>query len=151
MVCKIRAAREGDAEAISRVIIAALRETNAGDYSPKIIVRVAENFSPAAVLRLLASRVVFVAVQGATVVGTASLDGAVVRTVLVSPSAQKQRVGLKLMAEIEGAARANGIAVLSVPSSITAQGFYAKLGFEVVEERYHGDERTIIMKRSLGS
>ncbi|NTF41122.1 GNAT family N-acetyltransferase [Rhizobium rhizogenes] len=151
MACKIRLAREGDAEAISRVIIAALRETNAEDYSADIIARVAENFSPAAVLRLLQSRLVFVALKGATVVGTASLDGAVVRTVFVSPSAQKQGVGLMLMAEIEGAARANGIAVLSVPSSITAQGFYAKRGFEVVEERYHGDERTIVMKRSLAS
>lgn len=151
MVCQIRLAREGDAEAISRVIVAALRQTNARDYSPDIIDRVAENFSPAAVLRLLGSRTVFVAVEGATVVGTAGLDGAVVRTVFVSPSAQKQGIGSQLMAELERAARANGIAVLSVPSSITAQGFYARLGFEVVEDNHHGDERTVVMRRSLSS
>jgi len=149
VVCEIRLAREMDAEAISSVIIAALRETNAKDYSSETINRVVDNFSPAAVRRLLVSRMVFVAFEGATIVGTASLDGAIVRTVFVSPSAQKHGIGSKLMAEIARAARANGIAVLSVPSSITAQGFYAKLGFEAVEDSYYADERTIIMKRSL--
>lgn len=37
----------------------------------------------------------------------------------------------------------------AISGVITAQGFYARLGFEVVEDRYYGDERTIIMKRSL--
>lgn len=149
MVCEIRLAREMDAEAISNVIIAALRETNAKDYPSEIINRVVDNFSPAAVREFLGFRMVFVAVEGATIVGTASLDGTVVRAVFVSPSEQKQGIGSKLMAEIESAARANGIVVLSVPSSVTAQPFYAKLGFEAVEDSYYGNERTIIMKRSL--
>ncbi|MBB6482931.1 hypothetical protein [Rhizobium lusitanum] len=77
MACDIRLAEEDDAEAISRVIVAARRQSNAGDYSPAVIDRVAENFSPAAVLNLLGSRTVFVAVDGAVVLDTASLDGTV--------------------------------------------------------------------------
>lgn len=49
MAREIRQALEMDAEAISAVIIASLRETNAKDYSPDIIDRIAENFSPTAV------------------------------------------------------------------------------------------------------
>ncbi|MGY5800622.1 N-acetyltransferase family protein [Rhizobium sp. LEGMi12c] len=149
MTCEIRPASEADAEAISGVIIAALRESNARDYAPDIIARVAESFSPAGVRRLLSNRTVLVAIDDGSLVGTASLDGAVVRTVFVSPSAQRRGIGASLMAAIERAAQASGIAVLSVPSSITAQGFYERLGFNAVGENFHGDERTIVMERSL--
>jgi hypothetical protein len=46
-------------------------------------------------------------------------------------------------------ARARGITKLSVPSSITAEHFYTKLGFADVRGSYHGVERTIIMERRL--
>ncbi|RAX42128.1 GNAT family N-acetyltransferase [Rhizobium tropici] len=149
MACEIRRASEADAEAISGVILAALRETNAKDYPPHIIDRVAENFNPAAVRKLLDSRAVFVAIYDGRIVGTASLDDAVVRTVFVSPSAQRRGIGASLMAAIEHAAMARGVASLSVPSSVTAQRFYEKLGFNVVGDSFYGDERTVIMERSL--
>jgi ribosomal protein S18 acetylase RimI-like enzyme len=149
MAREIRLASEADAEAISGVILTALRESNAQDYSPDIIARVAESFSPAGVRKFMSSRMVFVAIDGESLVGTASLDRAVVRTVFVSPFAQRRGIGASLMAAIERAARAGGIATLSVPSSITAQGFYEKLGFNAVGESFHGDERTIVMERSL--
>lgn len=149
MACEIRPAAKVDAEAISDVILAALREVNAKDYSPDIIDRVADSFSPAAVRKLLGSRTVFVAIDGGSIVGTASLDGAVVRTVFVAPSAQRRGIGARLMAEIEQAAITGGITTLSVPSSITAQGFYEKLGFNSVSDSFYGDERTIIMERLL--
>ena len=149
MTCEIRLALEMDAEAISGVILTALHESNAQDYPPDIIARVAESFSPAGVRRLMSGRTVFVAIEDGSIVGTASLDRAVVRTVFVSPSAQRRGIGACLMAAIEQAARAGGNATLSVPSSITAQGFYEKLGFNAVGESFHGDERTIVMERSL--
>jgi GNAT superfamily N-acetyltransferase len=149
MACDVRPARESDADAISAVILSALRETNAKDYSQDIIARVAQSFSAVAVLKLLGSRTVLVAMKGEDVVGTAGLDDAVVRTVFVSPAVQGQGVGTLLMAEIERIARIGGVMLLTVPSSVTAQAFYAKLGFEAVRDSCHGDERTIIMERSL--
>jgi N-acetylglutamate synthase-like GNAT family acetyltransferase len=151
MECEIRLARESEAEAISVVILSALRETNAKDYSQDIIARVEQSFDPASVRSLMGNRTVFVAIRSGEVVGTASLDGAVVRTVFVSPSVQGQGVGTRLMAEIERTARTNNIAVLTVPSSITAEPFYAKIGFKAVRDSYHGDERTITMERTLES
>ncbi len=149
MQCTIRPALEEDAGGISAVILRALRETNAKDYTSEIIERVERSFSPSAIRQLIGKRTVFVATAGSRVVGTSSLDGCVVRTVFVSPDAQAQGIGKLLMAEIERTARERNISVLVVPSSVTAETFYAGLGFKAVRDSYHGDERTIIMERSL--
>jgi GNAT superfamily N-acetyltransferase len=149
MKCDLRRALDGDADAVSQLIVSALRETNANDYSRAVVERVEKSFSPAAVLDLLGRRRVFVAVSEQRVVGTASLDGSVVRTVFVAPDVQGRGVGRQLMAEVERAAREAGVAVLTVPSSVTAERFYSRLGFKSVRDSYHGEERTIIMERHL--
>jgi predicted N-acetyltransferase YhbS len=146
---EIRPAQREDAEGISRVIISSLRETNAEDYSEEVIARVAQNFSPTAVRDLLDRRLAFVATAGNEIVGTASLDGAVVRTVFVKPECQSQGIGRALMAQVVQVAIGNGVTLLAVPSSITAEPFYAKLGFKAVRDSYHGEERTIVMERSI--
>jgi GNAT superfamily N-acetyltransferase len=149
MDCTIRPALDEDAADISAVILRALRETNAQDYTDEIIARVERSFSPDAVRELIAKRAVFVATSGDRVVGTASLDGSVVRTVFVAPDVQARGIGKLLMAEIERTARERNIPSLTVPSSVTAETFYARLGFNAVRDSYHGDERTIIMERLL--
>ena len=145
----IRPARDGDAGAVSQVILSALRETNAKDYTSEIIARVEKSFSPAAVQELISKRKVFVAVLGQQIVGTASLDGKMIRSVFVAPNDQGRGIGRQLMAEVERAAREAGMTALLVPSSVTAEQFYAKLGFKAVRDSYHGDERTIIMEKHL--
>lgn len=145
-ICSATAAH---AEGVSAVILDSLRTTNAKDYTPDIIERIAQDFSPIRVRALLDKRDVVVALQGARVVGTAGLDGDVVRTVFVAPDVQGRGVGRRLMHELERRARARGITKLSVPSSITAELFYTKLGFAAVRDSYHGAERTILMERRL--
>jgi GNAT superfamily N-acetyltransferase len=149
MECTIRPALADDAADISAVILRALRETNAKDYADEIIAKVEQSFSPDAVRALITKRSVFVATIGNRVVGTASLDGSVVRTVFVAPDQQTRGIGKLLMAQVEHIARARNIPALTVPSSVTAETFYARLGFKAVRDSYHGDERTIIMERSL--
>jgi predicted N-acetyltransferase YhbS len=149
MKWEIRVALEADAADISRVILAALRETNAKDYSSDVIEQVERSFGPEAVLELIRRRKVFVAVTGSRIVGTASLEEQSVRTVFVSPDVQGQGVGRLLMAAVERAALEAGVETLVVPSSLTAEPFYSKLGFRAVRDSYHGEERTIIMERSL--
>ncbi|WP_338828672.1 GNAT family N-acetyltransferase [Bradyrhizobium sp. 27S5] len=149
MECTIRPARQDDAGDISAVILRALRETNARDYASEIIERVERSFSPDAVLQLIGKRTVFVAAIDGRVVGTASLDGNVVRTVFVSPDVQARGIGRLLMEAVERTARERSIPNLAVPSSISAETFYAQLGYRAVRDSYHGEERTIIMERSL--
>jgi GNAT superfamily N-acetyltransferase len=147
--CLIRPAQSEDSEGISHVVISALRETNAKDYSEAVIARVEQSFSPAAVSDLLQRRLVFVAINNETIVGTASLDGQVVRTVFVHPRCQGRGIGRALMTKVERAAVDRDVAVLAVPSSVTAEPFYAKLGFTRVRDSFHGEERTIFMERPL--
>jgi GNAT superfamily N-acetyltransferase len=146
---EISSATTVHAEGISKVILDALRTTNAKDYTPDAIERIAQNFSPVRIQTLLTKRDVIVALRSARVVGTASLDGDVVRTVFVAPDVQNRGVGRRLMDELVRRARARGTVKLSVPSSITAELFYAKLGFASVRDSYHGEERTIVMERRL--
>lgn len=145
----IRNAMDTDAPAISQTIINALRQSNAQDYSPEIIDQVAQNFSPPAILQLLAQRQILVATVDNHIVATASLDQDVVRSVFVDPSYQGKGLGRHLMARIQSIAINAGLKLLRVPSSITAEGFYASLGFEKVRDEFHKSERTIIMTKTL--
>lgn len=149
MNCLIRKATDKDATAISRVIVAALRESNRQDYSAAVIAQVELSFSPSAILRLLAQRQVYVATHDEDIIATASLDQATVRSVFVAPACQGRGAGRALMAAVESAAAINGVSQLRVPSSITAEGFYRSLGYSTVRDEYHGEERTIIMEKLL--
>ncbi len=145
----VRLAQPDDAEGVSQVILAALYGSNAQDYPAQVIARVAGNFTPEAVLDLFARRMVLVAVQDRVIVGTAALDANVVRSVFVNPALQGQGIGRLLMVEIERSAREAGVAMLSVPSSLTAEPFYARLGFRTVRDVHHGNERTLVMEKVL--
>jgi N-acetylglutamate synthase-like GNAT family acetyltransferase len=149
VACSIRPASDGDTDAISQVIVSALRETNAKDYAPEIIARLENNFSAAAVRDLMRKQKMFVALLGQQIVGTASLDGTMVRSFFIAPNAQGIGVGSRLMTAVESAARQAGIRTLVVQSSVTAEQFYVKLGFKALRDSYYGDERSIIMERDL--
>ena len=149
MSCLIRNATNADALAISRIIIGTLRESNALDYSSAIIDQVESSFSPSAILDLLTRRQVLVATTDSHIVATASLDQDVVRSVFVDPTWQGKGIGRQLMAMIQSIAIKDGVSLLRVPSSITAQGFYAALGFKKIRDEFHQSERTIIMAKTL--
>ncbi len=148
---QIRPATAADASAISQVIIHSLRQSNALDYPPDIIEQVEKSFSTESIRTLLTQRQVFVAMIDSHIVATASLDRDVVRSVFVDPTQQGRGLGRQLMATIESIAAEAKIEVLRVPSSITAEAFYFKLGFRKVRDEFHGAERTIIMERRLTS
>lgn len=98
---------------------------------------------------MLTQRKVFVAVVNQQLIATASLDGAVVRSVFVEPDHQGEGIGKQLMEVIHIAAVETGIGVLQVPSSITAERFYASMGYQKVRDEFFGDERTIVMRKNL--
>ena len=146
---KIRLAEHTDAESISQIIRRALKENNSKDYSAEVIERLCRTFAPQDVVAMMQSHMMFVALRGQQVIGTASLDGDTVRTVFVDPDMQKRGVGHHLMLTVQRAAVNAGSPVLFVPSSITAEPFYAGLGYRVLRHEFRGDEKTIVMKRSI--
>jgi predicted N-acetyltransferase YhbS len=145
----IRDAVAADAPAISKVILDSLRTTNARDYACDIIERLAQNFSVERVAAQLRERQVVVALVATEIVGTASLGNDAIHAVFVAPNLQNKGIGETLMGELHRRAGAAGMTKLTLQSSITAEPFYAKLGYRAVGDKYHGAERTIIMERHL--
>lgn len=147
--CEIRQAAPDEAAAVSAVILDALRFSNAKDYPPEVIERVSTSFSPDALSELMMKRMVLVACFGDRIVATASLDGSALQTMFVAPDLQRRGLGKRLLFAIEDIARGAGVSVLALASSITAEPFYAALGYRAVRDVFHGDERTILMERAL--
>lgn len=149
MELTIRQARSDDATAISQVIVAAVRESNGQDYPASVIESVVAYFTPERMIGLLEQRLVFVALRGSEIVGTGALDGNTVRSLFIAPQQQRKGIGKALMRRVEKTALQRGIEVLLVPSSLTAESFYACLGYRLLREQLHGEERTLIMTKSL--
>jgi len=145
----IRKAHNDDAKAISQVIVAAVRESNSQDYPASVIESVVANFSPERVIDLLEQRLVFVALLDSEIVGTGALDGHAVRSLFIAPQQQRKGIGQALMGEIEKAALKRGIETLLVPSSLTTESLYARLGYRLLREQLHSEERTLIMTKPL--
>lgn len=150
-VADIRQATPTDVEEISAVVLRCLRETNARYYPAAIMASVIENFSPEKIAARLIDRVVLVAIVEGMIIGTASLHGNWVRSVFVRPDRQGQGIGARLMAAIEECADTQAVGQLFVPSSINAEGFYRRLGFAHLRDELHGQERVIVMAKSLPS
>ncbi len=100
---------------------------------------------------MLQQRLVFVALLGDEIVGTGALDGNAVRSLFIAPLQQRKGIGQALMTRIEKVALERGIEALLIPSSLTAESFYAHLGYRVVREQLHGEERTLIMIKTLAT
>ena len=144
----IRRATANDSQAVHDIVLQALRETNARDYPASVIDRLVLTL-PETVASNLEKWHAFVAIEAGRVVGTASLSGHTVKSVFVHPDYQRGGVATKLMGAVENAALAQSVRSLNVQSSITAQLFYAKWGFNIVREEFYGEERTILMSKDL--
>ncbi|WP_194389230.1 GNAT family N-acetyltransferase [Bradyrhizobium sp. CCBAU 51765] len=142
----IRRATADDCHAVHDIVLRALRETNARDYPASVIDRLVLTL-PEKVASNLEGWHAFVAIVDGRVVGTASLSGDTVKSVFVHPDHQRGGIATKLMGAVENVALAQSIRALNVQSSITAQPFYAKWGFNVVREEFYGEERTIVMSK----
>ena len=146
---EIRLATASDAEAICRVAVRTLRQTNARDYSDDVIARLVAGFSPRRIAAFIVRRPFYVAIAHGSIVGTANLDGAAARAAFVAPDHQGEGIGTSMMAAVEDIPRTRSVATLHVQSSVTAEGFYRNLGYVAVGEKFHGTERTIMMEKRL--
>lgn len=144
---EFRTAGGENAEAVMALIVATLHASNLGDYSSDVIKSAEKRFALDAVRSFIEKGKVFVAFAEGKLVGTARLDGRVVRTVFVAPDMQRLGIGRQLMILIKLEAQANGVHQLTVPSSVTAEAFFKKLGFSALRSVSTCHGRTIIMVR----
>jgi GNAT superfamily N-acetyltransferase len=128
-VVDIRLFRGDDAAAVAGIITRCLREVNSRDYSAEIIERMCAHYTPARMVELAREREMFVAEEDGRVAGTVSRDGNKVFTMFVDPGTIGRGVGRRLMGHIEGLAAASGFDHMETGASITAHGFYQRLGY----------------------
>ncbi len=129
----IRPALPGDAAAMARVFAVAI-ETKARDsYGPRERAAWTARGTPerfAAMLDDPRNRL-FVAVAGGVVAGMAGLTGCELSLLYTAPDAPAG-CGAALLAAVEDAARADGIAGLGVTASRNALPFYLRHGYAMV-------------------
>jgi GNAT superfamily N-acetyltransferase len=146
----IRAFEPDDAQQVAALIRKALREVNSADYPPEVITSLCDHFAPETLRELALRRDVLVAEVDGAVVGTVSIEEGVVYTVFVRPQYHGRGIGTRLMKEIEGLAMTLGYSVIRTPASVSAVGFYAKLGYQEVERIETEDSGlNIIMEKRL--
>ena len=126
----IRAFAPQDGEAVSALIGHTMRVSNSQDYPLARLQPLIDYFSPDKVRRLNQERLCLVAEVDGQVVGTIGLEGAELVTFFVHPDRQGMGIGKQLLAAIEERARAQGIATITVDSSMTGAAFYARMGYE---------------------
>ncbi len=145
----IRPFATADAADVSDLISTTLRTSNVLDYSEDFLFRVEASLTAKSLSEFAKTRAIFVAVDGAAIVGTASLGGDQVHAVFVHPARQGQGVGRCLMEAVESEARARGERLLNLYASLNAVPFYEAAGWRAVREHHDGDARLVVMTKRL--
>jgi putative acetyltransferase len=141
-----------DGEAVSALIRHTMRVSNSHDYPLARLQPLIDYFSPDKVRRLNQERLCLVAEVEEQLVGTIGLERTELVTFFVHPDYQGMGVGRQLLAAIEQRARALGISILMVDSSLTGAAFYARMGYERTGVEFEGTAGTQIgMQKRLGS
>jgi len=150
---KIREFQDKDAKGVCEIIKKCDAEIASKDYSKKIIEWWISKTTPERILKNSKVRKCFVAVYGKKVVGYGDLEKNELKRLHVIPEFQKKGIGTKLIEEIEKFAIKKKIPKLILESTINAEKFYNKCGFEKVEIKnceYDGEKfKLILMERKL--
>lgn len=145
-------------EQISNIIIQDLMTVNSKDYGIERAKKMAEDFTTEKLKHTFSKRrKVFVALINGQVVGTAGIekswyndDDYWILTVFVKPDNHGQGIGSQLIRKIEDFAATLPIKKLVIPASITAHGFYYKLGYRYEDgKKEPNDEGMYIMEKNL--
>lgn len=145
----IRAACLDDAAAISTLVQRTVRISNGKDYPANSIELIVANFAADKVGERMAERDVFVCEQGDRVVGTIALGGDRLRTLFVDPDLQHTGIGARLVDHLEAHARKAGVRELTLSSSLTARGFYERLGYRLIALEERDGVSTFLMGKLL--
>jgi GNAT superfamily N-acetyltransferase len=134
-----------DAAAVSALIAATMRQSNAGDYPAQRLEALIAYFSPEKLRVLATERDCLVGVAAGEVIATAAREGDELATFFVLPQWQRRGVGARLLTQLERNARDRGIERLRVEASITGAGFYERHGYERTGEVLAGTAGPQIM------
>lgn len=127
---RIRKFLKSDAKELSELMRETVVKSNSKDYSKEAIKCLCDAYSEEKLMKDSKKMDIFVAAKNSKLLGTISLDEDKISRMFVLPEYQGQKIGSKLIKYVEQFAKKKGITVLCVRSSLTAYGFYQKLGYQ---------------------
>lgn len=143
----IRSFRKEDAEKVSKLICKTLKEVNIKDYPKGVIDKLCQKYSTQGVEKLSQERDFFVLLDNSKIVGVGSLYRNIVYTVFIDPDVHGKGLGTKIMKYFEETIKQRGFQTVELPSSLTASGFYKKLGYTKIKETNEHGVTEIIMQK----
>ena len=154
----IREYQDKDLEAVSNIVVRDMIEVNSKDYGLDKMKKHAEGFTKENLAEKFKYRTkVWVAVIDNEVVGSVGMeadwDGAKdtywVLTLFVKPEYHGRKIGTLLMNQLEKYAREIHAKKLIIPASITANGFYYKLGYNYRNNKKELNEKEQYLMEKL--
>lgn len=126
----------GDAEALWHVHHSAIHQTASRDYSPEQIQAWAPSEPPESWTDRMRSLNPFVVEHQGEILAYADIQpSGYIDHFFVAGKHARQGIGLQLMTRLLDEAQALGVGELSANVSKTAQPFFARFGFEIIEQR----------------
>lgn len=118
-----------DATELSSLMRETVITSNSKDYSKEAVQCLVNEYSPERLIKDSKKMDIFVASESSKLLGTISLVGDRISKMFVLPAVQGKKIGSELIRHVEAFAKKEGKTTLRVRSSITAYGFYQKLGY----------------------
>lgn len=132
----IRRFRKEDSAELSKVITETLRTTNIKDYSPDFIEKEIAFFAPEKLLERTSRMNLYVVCEDDKIIGCGGIgaywgkeDESSLFTIFVSPEYQGKGIGRKIIETLERDEYFLRAKRIEIPASITAVGFYRKMGY----------------------
>ena len=136
---------------MSAVICNTLLISNSSDYEVEVVRNLARGFTPQALRSMSHRRQIWVYEEEGRITATIALEDDTISGFFVAPDRQGRGIGTYLLRFMEERARQKGLRFLRLSASLTAVGFYEKLGY-----RPFGDEggddvygRVVPMRKQL--
>ena len=145
----IRDATPDDAIAISALVQRTVQTSNQRDYPVATVQSIVANFAADKVAGRMRERHTFVCLKDRRIVGTIALSGDRLRTLFVEPDLQGDGIGALLVKHVEAHAQQAGVSELKLSSSLTARGFYERLGYRMIQPEEHDGVSTWLMAKTL--
>jgi GNAT superfamily N-acetyltransferase len=124
--------RIADAQAVSDLILANLRQINIKYYPPEVIDRMVLLYTPEMITDMAQERLVLVAEMLDEIVGTATISRNTFGSVFVRPDLHGTGIGTQLMDKLEHLVQQNGMDKVVLHASVNAVKFYEKLGYRQI-------------------
>jgi len=138
---EIRKFQNEDSVRVVAMISATIKTSNSGDYHPEYIEHLAGNFTPERLIQRAKWTDFYVVCKKGIIIGCGAIgshggqqEESHIYNVYVSPREQRQGIGRSIIQTLEQSQfflRAKRVEVIS---SVTAVGFYQKLGYQLKAE-----------------